>query len=193
MRRTRSVALALAAVLASAAPALAQEAIKIGVVGPLTGAFAAGGQSQLSGAEIRAKEINTGGGKYKIELMSEDDASNCNQSANATVKLITQGRVAAILGAVNSPCSLAMVPLTHATGCRNSPSGLGRPSLTRLGMGVQGRGRCERPDEGSRRYAMKELKHQKIAVLYSDDEYGASMANGFKEALAQTKSPARCI
>jgi branched-chain amino acid transport system substrate-binding protein len=186
MRRTTSVALALAAVLASAAPALAQEAIKIGVVGPLTGAFAAGGQSQLSGAEMRAKEINTGGGKYKIELMSEDDASNCNQSANATVKLITQGRVAAILGAVNSPCSLAMVPLTQRYRVPQFTFGVGT-AITQQGsewvfrVAVAANGQTEALAD----YAMKELKHQKIAVLYSDDEYGASMANGFKEALAR--------
>jgi branched-chain amino acid transport system substrate-binding protein len=32
--------------------------------------------------------------------------------------------------------------------------------------------------------AVNQLKKTKIAILYSDDEYGASMANGFKNALA---------
>ena len=104
-----SVALAVALAVNGAA---AQQVIKIGVVGPLTGAFAAVGQSQLTGAEMRAKEINAAGGAYKIELISEDDASNCDQSVNATVKLITKDNVVAILGAMNSPCALAMVPVT---------------------------------------------------------------------------------
>jgi branched-chain amino acid transport system substrate-binding protein len=97
--------------LAAQAPA-ADKVIKIGVVGPLTGQFAAVGQSQINGAEMKAKEINAAGGEYKIELISEDDASNCDQSVNATVKLITKDNVAAILGACNSPCALAMVPMT---------------------------------------------------------------------------------
>jgi branched-chain amino acid transport system substrate-binding protein len=62
-----------------AGPAAAQQVIKIGVVGPLTGAFAAVGQSQLTGAEMRAKEINAAGGKYRNELVTEDDGSNCDQ------------------------------------------------------------------------------------------------------------------
>ncbi len=85
---------------------------QIGVVGPLTGQFAAVGQSQLYGAEMKAKELNAKGGKFKVEIISEDDASNCDQSVNATVKLVTRDRVAAVLGAANSPCALAMVPVT---------------------------------------------------------------------------------
>jgi len=48
--------------------ATALDVIKVGVVGPLTGQFASGGQSQLYGAEMKAKELNASGGKYKIEL-----------------------------------------------------------------------------------------------------------------------------
>ncbi|MEJ2168185.1 MAG: ABC transporter substrate-binding protein [Desulfobacterales bacterium] len=106
--------------------------IKIGVVGPLTGQFAAVGQSQINGAEMKAKEINASGGKYKIELISEDDASNCDQSVNATVKLITKDRVAAILGACNSPCALAMVPMTKRYKTPQFTFGVGT-SITKQG------------------------------------------------------------
>jgi branched-chain amino acid transport system substrate-binding protein len=166
------------------APANAQETIRIGVVGALTGAFAAVGQSQLTGAEMKAREINVAGGKYKIELVSEDDASNCNQSANATVKLITQNRVSAILGAVNSPCALAMVPLTRrykvpqfTFGVGGAITQQGSEWVFRVAVGTNGQTR------ELVNYAVKVLKKDKIAVLYSDDEYGASMANGFKNAL----------
>ena len=43
--------------------------IKIGVVGALTGDFSAVGNSQLTGAQMRTKEINDAGGNIKIELL----------------------------------------------------------------------------------------------------------------------------
>jgi branched-chain amino acid transport system substrate-binding protein len=169
----------------AALPAEAQQVIKIGVVGPLTGAFAAAGQSQITGAEMRAKEINAAGGKYKIELVSEDDASNCDQSVNATVKLITKDNVVAVLGAVNSPCALAMVPITKryrtpqfTVGVGTSITKQGSEYVFRTAVGAIGQ------TKELAGFAVNKLGQKKIAVLYSDDEYGASMANGFKDALA---------
>ena len=175
---------ALAACLCLAGSALAAETIKIGIVGPLTGQFAAVGQSQLMGAQMKAKEINAAGGPYKIELLSEDDASNCDQSVNATVKLMTRDRVAAILGACNSPCALAMVPMTKryktpqfTFGVGTSITKQGSKWVFRVAVGAPGQTKALAD------YAVKKLGHKKIAVLYSDDEYGASMAEGFKAAL----------
>lgn len=162
-----------------------QQVIKIGVVGPLTGAFAAGGQSQLTGAEMRAKEINAAGGKYRIELVSQDDASNCDQSVNATVKVITQDNVVAVLGAMNSPCALAMVPITRRYATPQFTAGVGT-AITQQGSEWVFRVAVAAPGQTKALadYAVHKLGHQKIAVLYSDDEYGASMATGFKAALA---------
>jgi branched-chain amino acid transport system substrate-binding protein len=179
--------LLLSAVLACglAGEAPAQEIIRIGVVGPLTGAFAAVGQSQLTGAEMRAKEINAAQGKFKIELFSEDDASNCNQSTNATVKLITQTRVVAILGATNSPCALAMVPITQrykvpqfTIGVGTAITQQGSSYIFRTAVGAIGQTKAIAD------YAVNTLKLTKIAMLYADDEYGASMASGFRDALS---------
>ena len=173
----------LGLVLAGPAPA-AQKVIKIGVVGPLTGQFAAVGQSQLNGAEMKAKEINAAGGDYKIELLSEDDASNCDQSVNATVKLITKDKVTAILGACNSPCALAMVPLTKRYKTAQFTFGVGT-AITKQGSEWVFRVAVGAPGQTKALadYAVSELGQKKIAVLYSDDEYGASMAEGFKAAL----------
>ena len=160
--------------------------IKIGVVGPLSGSFAAGGQSQLDGATLRAKELNAAGGPFKIELLAEDDGANCDQSVNATVKLITQDHVAAIIGALNSPCSLAMVPLTRRYKVPQFTSSVGAaitqqgsPYVFRVAVGAAGQ------TAELARFTVDVLKQNKIAVAYSDDEYGASMANGFKDALGK--------
>jgi branched-chain amino acid transport system substrate-binding protein len=170
---------------AASEAAHAQQIIRIGVVGPLTGAFAAGGQSQLTGAEMRAKEINAAGGKYKIEILAEDDASNCDQSANATVKLATKDNVVAVIGALNSPCALAMVPITKRYKVPQFTPGVGA-SITKQGSDWVFRTAVAAAGQTKvlASFTTKELGQTKIAVLYSDDEYGASMANGFKDALA---------
>lgn len=178
--------LAGAAALAIALPGHAQQqVVKIGVIGPLTGTFAAAGQSQITGAEMRAKEINAAGGKVRIELISHDDASNCDQSVNATVKVITQDQVVAVLGALNSPCALAMIPITRryqtpqfTVGVGTAITQQGSEWVFRVAVGATGQA------QSLAEYAVGKLGHKKIAVLYADDEYGASMANGFKAALA---------
>jgi branched-chain amino acid transport system substrate-binding protein len=158
--------------------------IKIGVVGALTGDFSAVGNSQLTGAQMRTKEINDAGGNIKIELLPEDDASNCDQSVNATTKLITRDNVAAILGAVNSPCALAMVPVTQRYETAQFTFGVGT-AITQKGSKWVFRVAVGAPGQTKElaNFAVKKLGQNKIAVLYSDDEYGASMATGFKEAL----------
>jgi len=180
--------MAAVAALSTWLPAHAQQVIKIGVVGALTGNFAAVGQSQLTGAEMRAKEINATPGKYKIELISQDDASNCDQSVNATIKMITQDNVVAVLGAVNSPCALAMVPVTRRYTTPQFTFGVGT-AITQQGSEWIFRTAVGAPGQTRElaEYAVKKLGHQKIAVLYSDDEYGGSMAAGFKDALAALK------
>ena len=187
MTRIRKLVVFVAgfAALSIAAPAYTQQVIKIGVVGALTGQFAAVGQSQLTGAEMRAKEINATGGKYKIELISHDDASNCDQSVNATIKMITQDNVVAVLGAVNSPCALAMVPITRRYSTPQFTFGVGT-AITQQGSEWVFRTAVGAPGQTKElaEYAVKKLGHQKIAVLYADDEYGGSMATGFKAALA---------
>ncbi len=171
-------------VLAGPASA-AGKVIKIGVVGPLTGQFAAVGQSQLNGARMRADEINAAGGGYTVEILSEDDGSKCDQSVNATVKLITRDKVTAILGACNSPCALAMVPLTKRYKVPQFTFGVGT-AITKQGSQWVFRVAVGAPGQTRElaAYAVKELGQKKIAILFSDDEYGASMAEGFKAALA---------
>lgn len=164
----------------------AEEVIKIGAVAPLTGIFAPVGQSQLTGLQLRAKEINAQDQKYKIKLIVHDDASKCNESVNATIKLITEDKVTAIFGATNSPCALAMIPTTSRYKVPQLTFGVGT-TLTEQGSKWIFRIAVAAPGQTKAlaNYAVQKLNHKKIAVLYSDDEYGASMANGFKNALGQ--------
>src|SRR5215210_5983544 len=92
-------------------PAAAQN-VKIGVIQPLSGAFAASGNYVAEGAKIAADEINAKGGVLgqKIELVIEDNKSNPTEAAAVAEKLISRDKVPVLMGAWGSSFTLAVMP-----------------------------------------------------------------------------------
>src|SRR5688572_33450399 len=95
-----------------AAPALAQEPIRIGVTQPLTGAFAASGNYVAQGAKIAEEAINASGGVLgrKIQLVIEDNKSNPTEAVATAEKLIGKDKVPVLMGAWSSTLTLAVMP-----------------------------------------------------------------------------------
>jgi branched-chain amino acid transport system substrate-binding protein len=100
----------LAALLA--APAFAQEPIRIGVTQPLTGAFAASGNYVAQGAKLAEEAINASGGVLgrKIQLVIEDNKSNPTEAVATAEKLIAKDKVPVMMGAWSSTLTLAVMP-----------------------------------------------------------------------------------
>jgi branched-chain amino acid transport system substrate-binding protein len=93
--------LALAATLA-AAPAFAQDVVKIGYSGPLSGGAALYGKNVLDGMQMAANEINAqglevGGKKYKLEIVALDDKYNPSETAINAQRLVQEHKTPAIL------------------------------------------------------------------------------------------------
>jgi branched-chain amino acid transport system substrate-binding protein len=90
----------------------AQSTIQIGLVQPLTGAFAAAGTDVVNGAKIAADEINAKGGVLgkKLELITEDTKSNPTEAAAVAEKLIVRDKVPVLMGASASTATLAVMP-----------------------------------------------------------------------------------
>jgi branched-chain amino acid transport system substrate-binding protein len=109
MVQTAAIA-AFALSLITEAPA--QSTIQIGLVQPLTGAFAAAGTDVVNGAKIAADEINTKGGVLgkKLELITEDTKSNPTEAAAVAEKLIVRDKVPVLMGASASTATLAVMP-----------------------------------------------------------------------------------
>lgn len=100
MRLPATTALVLA--LAAAAPALAQDVVKIGYSGPLSGGAALYGRNVLDGMQMAAAEINAaglevGGKKYKLEIVSLDDKYNPSETAINAQRLVQEHKTPAIL------------------------------------------------------------------------------------------------
>ena len=108
MKKIIALALALALAL-TVCSAFAEETVtlKIAHIGPTTGAAALYGLATQHGAEIAVDEINAQGGKYKIELICEDDEHNVEKVINAYNAALDAG-AQMILGTTTSkPCEAA--------------------------------------------------------------------------------------
>jgi branched-chain amino acid transport system substrate-binding protein len=104
MKLKLTVAAAIAAVAGMAA---AQDmVVKIGHVGPVSGAQAHYGKDNENGVrmaidDLNAKGVTIGGKKVKFELQAEDDAADPKQGTAAAQKLC-DAKVAGVVGHLNS-------------------------------------------------------------------------------------------
>ena len=88
--------------------------VKIGMVDPLTGVYAAIAQGEVVGAKFAAEEINKKGGILgrPVELLIEDFANDVGTGVQKTRKLIERDNVSFIIGDVNSGIAIAMAQVT---------------------------------------------------------------------------------
>jgi branched-chain amino acid transport system substrate-binding protein len=88
--------------------------IKIGMVDPLTGVYAAIAQNEVIGAKYAVEQINAKGGIMgrPIELLVEDSANDVGTGVQKTRKLIERDQVSFIIGDVNSGIAIAMAQVT---------------------------------------------------------------------------------
>ena len=117
--RRAVIAGATAGVAASALnlrAAAAAEPIKIGLVAALSGQSAKSGEGITRGLTIAIDEINAKGGVLggrMLELVRRDDESNPAKGQTAARELIDKEGVAMLFGGIDSPVSLALVPIVN--------------------------------------------------------------------------------
>src|ERR1700724_221321 len=88
--------------------------VRIGLVDPLTGVYAAIAQGELDGARVAIDEVNKQGGIHgrPVELLVEDSANDVGVGVQKTRKLIERDGVNFIIGDVNSGIAIAMAQVT---------------------------------------------------------------------------------
>src|ERR1700680_2422335 len=117
-RRTVLKATAAAGLVQITAPFIIQARgevpLRIGMVDPLTGVYAAPAQNEVTGAKLAIEQINAKGGILgrQVELLVEDSANDVGTGVQKTRKLIDRDQVNFIIGDVNSGIALAMAQVT---------------------------------------------------------------------------------
>jgi branched-chain amino acid transport system substrate-binding protein len=118
-RKWWSAAIGIAMTVGVAAAAQAQDVIKIGGIGPLSGGGTAWGLAAQRGIEIAIEEINAAGGikaegkTYKFQLIMYDDQYTGQGGKAAAERLVNQDNVKFIIGPVGSPPALGVISVTN--------------------------------------------------------------------------------
>ena len=116
---SRAFLIGAAIVFGGTAPALATDPIKVGLVAALSGASAQSGEAITRGLSLAIDEINAKGGLLggrMLELVQRDDESAPPKGLIAARELMSQN-VVAIFGGIDTPVSLAMVPVLNKEKC----------------------------------------------------------------------------
>ena len=118
-RRTLLTGAAAIGALQVASPfiikARAETPIRIGLVDPLTGVYAAVAQNEVMGAKLAVEQINAKGGILgrPIELLVEDSANDVGTGVQKARKLIERDQVSFIIGDVNSGVAQAIAQVSN--------------------------------------------------------------------------------
>src|SRR5690242_15045732 len=88
--------------------------VKIGLVDPFTGVYAALAEGEKIGAQFAVDEINKKGGIVgrQVELLVEDSANDVGTGVQKARKLIDRDQVNLVIGDVNSGIAIAMAQVT---------------------------------------------------------------------------------
>jgi branched-chain amino acid transport system substrate-binding protein len=161
------------------------DTIKIGAIGPLSGAASTYGISVKEGAQLLEKEVNSAGGinGKKIKFIFEDDQADPNSSMQAFNKLVDSEKVSAILGPVTSGATLAVAPNATAKQIPMITPTATEPTITKVGGDYMFRGCFVDSFQGDvlGKYASEKLKSKTAAVLYnSGSDYSKGIADSFK-------------
>jgi branched-chain amino acid transport system substrate-binding protein len=110
-RKATVLAAGAAMLLGMAGLALAEDTIKVGVVGPRTGSAAATGTAFDEGIALALERINAKGGVLgkKLEVVFEDTAGDPQKAASGLEKLITKDKVVMAMGESHSSAALAEI------------------------------------------------------------------------------------
>ncbi|MDY4975742.1 MAG: ABC transporter substrate-binding protein [Clostridia bacterium] len=180
-------------------------AIKIGGIGPVTGAAAIYGQAVKNGAEIAVEEINAKG-DIQFELKFEDDENDAEKSVNAYNKLKDWGMQISLGTVTTQPCIavstetnadriFALTPSASSTDViGGQPDKSGNVTIQRKDNMFQ---MCfTDPNQGvaSAQYIKDQNLGTKIAVIYNNsDAYSTGIYQKFQSEADQLGLDVVCV
>ena len=203
-RAARFIAAALLAA-ALAMPANAADAVKIGVIYPLTGNAAPAGQAAKAAVELGAEIVNAAHpglaglplaegkglpnlGGARIELVTVDHQGDPSVGQSQTLRLITQEHVAALLGAYHSSVALAATAVAERHGVPFLVGDSVALNITQRGFKwvfrvtpiASGFAKAYTEFLGEMKAAGKKV--DSVAVVHENTDYGTSVGGSIVEA-----------
>ncbi|MGJ9416578.1 branched-chain amino acid ABC transporter substrate-binding protein [Massilia sp. CMS3.1] len=183
--------LVAAVLLAIASLANAQEVVKIGHSAAVTGPVAYFGKDTENGARMGIEALNArgvvvGGKKVRFELLAEDDGGDPKQATNVAQKLV-DARVNGVVGHETSGTTIPASKIYHQAGIPQISPSSTSPKYTQQGFNTAFRVVANDVQLGQAlgRYAVKEMKAKRVAVIDDRTAYGQGLAVEFAKGLKQ--------
>ncbi|MDO8904538.1 branched-chain amino acid ABC transporter substrate-binding protein [Hydrogenophaga sp.] len=174
----------------AAAPAAEAQVIRIGHVGPTSGAIAHLGKDNENGAKMAIEELNAAGltidGKLTtFELLAEDDAGDPKQGTAAATKLV-DAKVAGVIGHLNSGTTIPASQIYNDAGIPQISPSATNPRYTRQGYAGVFRMVADDVHLGGTlgKYAVETLGAKNVAVIDDRTAYGQGVADEFEKGVA---------
>lgn len=186
-RNMAGAAFSTALLFSSAASAA--DPIKIGLVTALSGQSARAGEALTRGATIAIEEINAKGGVLgrPLELVRRDDESNPAKGLIAARELIQREKVAALIGGLDTPVALAIVPFVNnakmpfvvpwAAGTTITQNGASSNYVFRVSA------MDDEVDKAIVQFARKTYDTKKPGLILVNNPWGESNEHGLKLAM----------
>ncbi len=176
--------------VALAFPASAQETIKIGLVTALSGQSARAGEAITRGLSVAIDELNAKGGVLgrKFELVRRDDEATPAKGVIAARELIFKEKVAVLFGGLDTPVSMAIVPIANAEKVPLMGPWAAGTAITRNGANPNFVFRVSAVDElvdkAMLQYAQKTFNTKTPGMILVNNPWGESNEKGLSAALA---------
>ena len=207
-----AAAFVAAAVFAVSLPANAANAVKIGIIWPLTGNAAAAGQASKAAAEVAADIVNNAHpelgdfplakgvglpnmGGAKLELTFVDHQGNPSLAQQLATRLITQDKVNVLMGAYQSSCSFTATAVAERYGIPFMVGESAAGNITGRGFKWVFRGTPIASDY-ARTYMrfFEDMKKKgktigSIAIVNENTDYGTSVAAAIVEEAKKANIP----
>jgi branched-chain amino acid transport system substrate-binding protein len=188
MRRSFAGA-AMAAALLTTLPATAADEIKIGLVTALSGQSARAGEAITRGISIAIDELNAAGGVLgrKFVLVSRDDEATPAKGVTAARELVFNEKVAVLFGGLDTPVSMAIVPIMNQAKVPFVGPWAAGTAITRNGANPNFVFRVSAVDElvdkAILQYAQKTFNTKKPGLILVNNPWGESNEKGLRAAM----------
>jgi len=178
---------ALALILVFGGRAWAADEIKVGLLYPLTGIYAAPGKQDVEGVTLAFEEVGSQIGGRKVVLVVEDDEAKPEVALAKAKKLVESDRVQLLMGVIWSPNAMALrsyvhehkVPFVTEAAVRPLTQEAGSPYIFRS---VFASGQLTHPF-GT--YACGKLGYRKVVVIAFDSVFGREEGDYFEAGCKQ--------
>jgi branched-chain amino acid transport system substrate-binding protein len=158
--------------------------VTFGLAAPLARPY---GENSRLGAELAAQEINATRelGGVRIAVRAVDDGGEASSAIQVASRLVDDPEVVAVVGHANSD------PMMAASTVYNE-GGLAAVGTSATSTEIAGAGpwifRIASNDSANAAAVARQARGfgRRIGILYANDEYGNSLADVFRKALAQT-------